>query len=132
VDVRDAARALEILMEKAPNGSQYIISAENASFKSLLTQIAEELKVRPPFISLNPFVANVAIGFSSLSALLLNKKPLLTSEKYLIASTNFEYNNQKFVQDFNFSYLPLKQSIQDICDALEQSLRAGKKFGVLG
>lgn len=132
VDVRDAAKALEILMEKATNGSQYIISAENASFKDLLTQIAKQLHVKPPFISLHPLVAKAAIYYSSASDLLFDKKPLLTAEKYLIASSSFEYSNRKFVQDFNYRFLPLSQTITDSCNALEQSLKAGKEFGVLG
>lgn len=131
VDVRDVAKALEILMEKAESGSQYIISAENHSFKNLLSLIAETLQVPTPSIGLNYPLAKAAILYSSLSSLLLNKKPLLTNDKYLIANSNFKYNNQHFVQDFSFQYIPIKETIKSTCVLLNNSLQKGEKFGIL-
>lgn len=131
VDVRDVAKALEVLMEKAEAGSQYIISAENFSFKSLLILITQSLQVPRPSIKLNYPLAKAAILYSNLSSLLFNKKPLLTLDKYKIANGKFLYDNRRFIQDFSFQYIPIKNTVIDICSLLNESLQKNEKFGVL-
>lgn len=131
VDVRDAAKALEILMDKAEAGTQYIINAANLEFKNLLYQIADELGKKRPSFYLSPTWAKVAIAYSAAHSLFTNKAPLLTPQKYLVASTDFKYSGMLFKTHFSFDFRPLQQTIKDSCAALNNGLKADKQFAIL-
>ncbi|MBX2902283.1 MAG: SDR family NAD(P)-dependent oxidoreductase [Chitinophagales bacterium] len=131
VDVRDAAKALEILMDEAANGTQYIISAENLSFKTLMEKVAEAMQVTPPPFCLGSVIANAVILFSGIASVVFNKKPLLTAEKYLIASTNFKYSNARFTEAFSFRFRPIEDTIKDTATAFNTSTQQGLRFAVL-
>jgi nucleoside-diphosphate-sugar epimerase len=131
VDVRDAAKALEILMERAESGTQFIISAANLTIKELIDKIADKLQAKKPFLQLYPLLAKTLLFTSGLFSMALRKKPLLTSEQYRIASECFRYDNSLFTQTFSYRFIPLEQTLKDCVEAYKKSLEAGKKFSIL-
>lgn len=130
VDVRDVVDCLIVLMEKGVNGEQYIIHADNLSFKDLLQKIAVVLGKRKPSYAVSDSLAKVAVVFEWLKAKITGKRQLLTPEMARLANKEFRYSNQKIVRDFGFQFRPMDETIEDTAKVFLQSKKEGKHFGV--
>jgi dihydroflavonol-4-reductase len=130
VDVRDVVDCLIVLMEKGVNGEQYIIHADNLSFKDLLQKIAVVLGKRKPSFAVSDSLAKVAVVFEWLKAKITGKRQLLTPEMARLANKEFRYSNQKIVRDFGFQFRPMDETIEDTARVFLQSKKEGRHFGV--
>ncbi len=129
VDVRDAADALILLMEKGTNAEQYIVSAENKTFKTLLSEIANALQTKPPFIEVSAPVARIAVIAEWLKAKLTGKRQLLTPEMARLASMEFRFSNEK-VKQLGATFRPVNATIAETAEVFKKSMKEGKRFGV--
>lgn len=121
VDVRDLVRAMHLLMQSTVSGERFIISAENISYKDLLTYIATAFQKQPPTKKVTPFMAALIWRLEKIKAMLTHSKPLLTKETVHTAMTSIYYDNGKFLRQFPaFAYTPLPVTIQRICDYLRK------------
>ncbi len=59
VDVRDVSRAMILLWKENVSNQRFIISAENMSYKDLLTGIARNFGKKPPNRKASPFLAGI-------------------------------------------------------------------------
>ncbi len=130
VDVRDVVDCLILLMEKGMNGEQYIIHAENVSFKDLLQKIAEVLGKKKPSFAVSDSLAKVAVVFEWLKAKITGKRQLLTPEMARLANKQFRYTNQKIVRDFGIKFRSADETIEDTVKVFLQSKKEGKHFGI--
>jgi dihydroflavonol-4-reductase len=130
VDVRDVVECLYRLMQSDISGEKFIVSSENISFRDLIWDIADALKVkRPPYFAgrlLREFVWRA----EAVKGLFSNARPLVTKETAELASMNFRYSNQKIKDELQFNFRPIKQTIADTAACYLKSKQAGKDFGV--
>lgn len=128
VDVNDAANCIYLLGKGDYNGEKFIISSENQSFKNLMWQIADELKVKRPGIRVNGFLLGLIWRFEALRygfARLLGLKrarPLLTRETAKLGRTLFTFSNAKVLNVPGVSFRPLAQSIRETAAAYLKSI----------
>jgi dihydroflavonol-4-reductase len=115
VDVRDVASAMVELMEGRHYGQKFIVSAENLSYRQVFTWIAEAMGKRPPAIKVHPWMGEVAWRLLAVLGLFQRKKPAITKETARSSNRNKSFSSEKLIQQCNFKYIPVKQSIADIC-----------------
>jgi len=130
VDVRDVAESLYLLMESDYTEERFIISSQNLSFRDVMWQMADALKVNRPSIQATGFLRSIAWRLEKIKVLLTGKHPIVTKESANIASVNFAYSNQKFVAAFNYHFRPVSQTITDTANAYLQSVQRGENWGV--
>jgi len=128
VDVRDVAEALVLLMEKGANGEKYILVSENLSYKELIWQVADEMKVRRPSIAAKKWLLTLAWISESVKTIFTKKEPLVTRESAAIAGVSFMYSNEK-IKQLCFSFRPIRTTISDTTKAYLDSKAEQKNFG---
>ncbi|MEM1321707.1 MAG: NAD-dependent epimerase/dehydratase family protein [Bacteroidota bacterium] len=113
VDVRDVARMCLQLMESNIAGERFIAVSENCDYKNLFTMVADSLKKGAPQYQLPNWVGELAWRLIWPVSKLTNTKPLLTREMVQMTAKTYVYSNKKSLDQLNFKYLPLLQTIQE-------------------
>ena len=113
VDVRDVARYMILLMESDISGQRFILNSINLSFKNFQERIAEELDRKKPSILVNPIIQQIAWRLEWVRGLFMrNLNPLITRETAEHSSRIYYYENEKSLKNFEFSYIPIEQTIK--------------------
>ncbi len=115
VDVWDVVKAMHQLMESDINNESFIVSAENLSYKDLLTKIASYLQKKPPHRELKPWMFYPLKPFNTLSKILRGKYLLEPSMIHSLFSQSF-YSSDKLIKTLNFQFIPIDLSIRNIAD----------------
>lgn len=122
VDVQDVVRAMILLMESEVKNEQYIVVAENITFKDLFSRLAILFGKKPPSKKLPKSVMLFISGVDLVFNRLFNTKRRVVKANVLSMFTNTLYNNEKLKKDFKFQYIPtevtLKRVVAEIKDAL--------------
>ncbi|MBL7808331.1 MAG: SDR family NAD(P)-dependent oxidoreductase [Saprospiraceae bacterium] len=124
VDVRDVVRFMVHLLESDQQGERYILNAVNSSHREFFNMIAQELGVKPPPITVGPFLAEVAWRVEWLKEKLLGTTPMATRESARASVTHYTYGNEKSQSVFGFRYLPFEQTVHETA---QQYLEAKKE-----
>lgn len=124
VDVRDVVRFMVHLLESDQQGERYILNAVNSSHREFFNMIAQELGVKPPPITVGPFLAEVAWRVEWLKEKLLGTMPMATRESARASVTHYTYGNEKSQSVFGFRYLPFEQTVHETA---QQYLEAKKE-----
>jgi len=122
VDVEDVAKTMTILMDSTIANQRYILVAENLSFKKLMTRVAEEFNVRPPYIKASRFVLALLWRSNWLWSKITGKKPVFTRASIKAAVKKEYFSNEKIKKDLGFSFKPVDKSIQSICSRFRAGL----------
>ena len=123
VDVRDVANAMISLMNSDIVSQRFIISAENAGYRTVFNTIAEAFNKKSPYKKISPFIAGLVWRLQALKEMFTGKAPLITRETASAALRNSNYNNNKLKQYLpSFGYYSLTETIQHTCAALQQKL----------
>ena len=125
VDIRDVVRFMVLLMESDIQGERYILNGEHLSYKDLLTQIAKAFSKRPPSIKVTPFLRGLAWRLSWLQAKMTGQSPVLTKETANNSSRIFYYDHSKSMGQFDFSYIPINQTIRETAEQFLTSAQSG-------
>jgi len=112
VDVRDVARFLIQYMESERRNERYILSAQNVSYRCLLRWIAEALDQKPPRIKITPWMLPIVWRAARLIAFFNGRPPFITRETATSANQTYYFDHQKSIRDFNFDYIPIKESVR--------------------
>lgn len=119
VDVEDVATAMVILMNSDITSERFIISAENISYRTLFEMIAAAFHKKPPHKKITPFMANAVWRLEAVKSFLTGKKPFITKETARTALAKVSFDNSKLLEAMpSFSYTPLKNSVERICNEL--------------
>jgi len=112
IDVWDVVKAMYLLMESNIINESFILSGYNISYKNLLTEISDSLKVKAPKHLLPKWPLLI---FSYLNAILPVKlKTPLTKKMVKVLYSHTSYSSEKLVQSLNFNFTPFKVSINQI------------------
>ena len=126
VGVEDVAEAAVRLLLSGITEKRFIVNAENRSFQSLFTTVAEGFGKRPPHRYANKGASEVAWRMEALKGVLTGKKPLLSRETAKIAHSYTSFDNRALLEALpGFSYQPLDAVIKKACARYLQAMKEG-------
>ena len=115
VDVKDVVRAMIMLMENNKFGQRYCLNGALISYKELFSLMADNFKVKAPYIKVGKTLSKIAWRVFWILGKLQRKKPLITKETARTATRIYSYSSNKIVKDLNFKFTPIEESIKEIC-----------------
>jgi nucleoside-diphosphate-sugar epimerase len=123
VDVEDVAKSMIRLMESEIKGQRFLINAENWNYKDLFKEIANQSGTNPPAIEARPWMLGIAWRGAKIGSLITGKHCGLTKATARSSVKSHHYSNEKIKQAIGIDFKPIKQSIQEICNALKEKHR---------
>ena len=126
VGVEDCAEAAVRLLFSDLNEKRFIVNAENRSFQSLFTVIAQCFGKKPPHRYANRSLSELAWRLEKLKSLLTGKKALLSKETAKIAHSQTSFDNSALLAALpGFNFTPLDDVIQKACAQYQQAMKQG-------
>jgi dihydroflavonol-4-reductase len=80
VDVRDVVRGMINLMDTTITAEQFIVSAENKTYREFFALMAEALNKKPPSVYATPFKSKLACTMDALISKLTGRNRLITPD----------------------------------------------------
>lgn len=121
VDAEDICKIMIMLMESNVSAERFIVSAENKSYQDLFFMIADAFEKKRPYKRVTPFLASIVWRVEKIKSWFTYKDPLVTKETAATALAVSNFDNRKLLETLSdFRYMPLKESIEDICNVLEK------------
>lgn len=118
VDAADVSRAMIMLMNSQVTGERFILSAENKTYRSVFTTMADAFGKRPPFRKVSPLLAALVWRIERLKSYFTGEDPLLTKETAETAQQVVYFDNSKLLKAFpDFSYRPIDETIKSCCES---------------
>ena len=126
VGVEDTAELAVRLLFSDINEQRFIVNAENRSFLSLFTAMAEGFGKRAPRRQANKFLSEVAWRMEAVKGALTGSKPLLSQETAKIAHSRTSFENRALLQAVpGFAYQPLDGVVKKACIRYQQAMKEG-------
>lgn len=126
VGVDDVVNAAVSLLFSNVNEKRFIVNAENRSFQSLFTTIAEGFGKKPPHRLANKTLSEIAWRVEALKGALTGNKPLLSRETAKISHSQTSIDNSALLAAIpGFAYTPLDTVIEKACASYQQAMKAG-------
>lgn len=111
VDVKDVARIMIALMESNYTAERYIINAESWTYDKLLTEISNQLDVKPPHIELKSWMMPAILLNNYIKQLIGSKANPLTKQLLRNAFSKKKYENAKIKNAIEIDFRPIEQTI---------------------
>lgn len=124
VDVRDVVKIMLVLMSSDSVAERYIVVSENLSYRKVFDFIAHGLDISRPQKEAQPWQANILWRVEDLRSKIFGSKPLITKETAQSAMSTYYYDNSKIKEAFNFTFLPMEQSLKEITAFYLQDTKA--------
>lgn len=123
VDVKDVVKAMILLMDEVnfenSKNQRYLLNAEDLSYENVFNQIADALvKPRPKHFASN-LLLNMVWRVAKMGSLITRKPSMITRETVANSNMIFNFDGRKIVQQFNFKYLPISESIKQTATFLK-------------
>lgn len=116
VDVKDVVRAMMTLMDNNKFGQRYCLNGALISYKDLFTLMADNFKVKAPYIKVGKLLSEIAWRIFWILGKIQGKKPLITKETARTATRKYSYSSAKIIKELNFQFTPIDKSIKYICE----------------
>jgi len=116
VDVRDVSQIMIRMMESSVSGERFILSSENRTYQEIFRLIAQYLGKSAPSVNIPPWLSGIAWRAEAIRCLFAGGKPSVTREMAVSASQVYAYCNEKVKQRLNYTFIPVEQSIREICE----------------
>ena len=117
VDVRDAARAHILALEKARPGERYIVGGENVTLKQLLDKLAALTGLPSPSMRVPHSVAMAFAAFDeTITGKLRGKEPRATVESVKMGKKKMWASSEKAKRDLGYSPSPVDAALQRAID----------------
>lgn len=116
VDVKDVVRAMIMLMENNKFGQRYCLNGTLISYQNLFKLMADNFKVKAPYIKVGKFLSEIAWRVFWLIGKIKGKKPLITKETARTATRRYSYSSAKIIKELNFTFTPIEESVREICE----------------
>lgn len=114
VDVRDVSKAMINLMESDIINERYILVSENVSFKQFFEYIADVFHKPHATFKVNKTLASIGWRILKVTGFLTNKRPFITKETAIAATSKYYYSNEKIKKALNMEFIPIKKTVEDI------------------
>ena len=120
VDVRDVCRSSIELMERSFYGKRYILVSENAHSGTVLGLVAKEYGKKPPRYVAGPLLLSFGVFASTIWGFLTGTTPQLTKSTIRSVQNPDRFSNERLKTTLNYAFIPLDQTIKDICNHLKK------------
>ena len=126
VDVKDVAAIMLQLMDSDITAQRFIVSATNKSYQQIFNLIATAFNKKLPYKKVTPFLAKIVWRLEAFKSIISGKAPLVTKETTTSALAKVYFDNSKLKQFLpSFTYLPIEDSITQICAVFQQKINNG-------
>jgi len=116
VDAADVATTMVLLMKSDIAAERYILSAENKSYRSIFTEMAQAFGKKPPTRKVNPTLAAIVWRIEKIKSCITGKEALLTKETAETAQQKVNFDNSKILNALpGFAFKPVSQTISESC-----------------
>ena len=112
VDVRDVAKLMVLLMHSPTKNERFLVSSENVSFRQLSAMIAAIAGAREPSVSASKLMTDIAWRLAAAKSFFTRKKPDFDKDTARIAQSTTIYSNEKIASALNFTFIPVRQSLE--------------------
>ncbi len=120
VDVRDVANAVYLTLKSNIVAERYIINGHKVLYKDFFSAIAKRFDKKPPTIEIKKNMALVGYYILRLFIPWILKKKFINKETIIISSSDFNYDNSKFIKQFEYSYTPWQDSVAWVCSNIDK------------
>ncbi|MDP5168938.1 MAG: NAD-dependent epimerase/dehydratase family protein [Bacteroidia bacterium] len=122
VGVEDVARAIILVLQhdELENGAQFLLNAENLSFRELFTHIAISLGKKPPSRKLPRWPTMLVATISEWLSLISNKAPIVTRESMKSGFYSRKFDGSK-IESLGLAYTPIKEVIAKAASVYRES-----------
>jgi dihydroflavonol-4-reductase len=123
IDVRDAAKAMILLMESEISGERFVLNSQNLGQKEILdyARLAMDRKIYP--IRISKKVLAIVCQLEKLRSGFTGKEIFLTNENIGSVTSKNYYSSDKFINKFNFQFIPIKDSMEFTFQVLKKLKR---------
>jgi len=115
VDIHDVVSIMLKLMESDLQDERYILISENLSYKDFFVKVATQLKVKPPKKEASKLLLSIVWRLDWFRSALRNKRRRLTKNASKSITTISNYSNIKIVNDLNYKFKTIDESIDQTC-----------------
>lgn len=121
VDVCDVANAAYLTLKSNIVAQRYIIGGHKIAYKDFFTAIAIGFGKKAPTIEIKRNIALAGYYVLRLFIPWILQKKFINKETIVISSSNFNYDNSKFIAQFDYKYQPWQQTVAWVCGQLDTS-----------
>lgn len=131
VDVRDVARSVLYALESSVENQRIIISAENISYKDLLTKIASALQVTPPSKEIPAYLVKVYKLIDPILEKLKLQYKGVSAQQIVSLQYPSQYSSELSKEIFGMEYRPIQDTIEETATKYLESQKLNTEFGIL-
>lgn len=118
--VHEVAKAHLNAVDKGKNANNYILSGEDCTLVSFITEIARVSGKRKVPRKIPDTVLKILARYQTFQSFFTGKKPDLTPELVkLMTRKNISYSSQKALDELGYKIIPMKQSVKDCYEWLK-------------
>jgi dihydroflavonol-4-reductase len=114
VSVEDVIIIMYQLMNNTISGERFTIISENIDYKTLSFCIAENLKVKPPYLYAKPWMTSLASKIDWLLSIVLFQKRQLPSSMVESLHSTTQFSNKKIKETLSYKFQPIHELIKEI------------------
>ena len=119
VNVKDVVACMIKLMTSHTRDEQFILVAENYTYKQLFSEIQQGYNINKTLKPVNPLLLNIAFVLDYLKGLFTGKRSL-SKATLEAANKTLIYDNAKVINELDFKFTPVKETIEEICKPIAQ------------
>lgn len=109
--VDDVTRGFETALDRAPNGSAYILGGDNRTLTDVFRIFQEQTGIAPPKLRI-PYWAGRLVGrLQRYRAELTGREPELTDEVVRIYAREWAYSSRRAEEELDYTITPLEEGI---------------------
>jgi nucleoside-diphosphate-sugar epimerase len=123
VTVNDVVKSMINLMESSIKNDQFVLVAENLSFKTVFSEIAKAFGKKKPKIKITKFRSAVLWRIDKIWSFITNSKPILTKKSAQSLHTKSYYSSDKIIKELDFKFEKISASIKSICELYKNNLK---------
>lgn len=121
VDVRDVASAMyQLLHDEKALGQRYVLVSENMNMKDFMHTTAARMKKTKARFRVQPWMAEAAWIFFALKQWITGKEASITRETARASLNHYYYSSAKILTQTGFTFIPIDQTLQYICEKFIQ------------
>lgn len=113
VGVRDVAEIAVKAMDSPVENEQYILVAENLSFKEVLTMAAVSLKKSPPQKSLKPWMVYIGWLFQAIASTMFGTRKQISKRDHKSLFEHSLYSNEKVKNELTYNFTPVIEVVAE-------------------
>lgn len=121
VDVRDVAKAIQLLLERDKDGDRFLLSGNNIPYQKLLGQMTKAFGHQAPKKKLSYLFARWLARIEKIRSWLTGTPPLLTRETVLATYQQLVYDNSHSETELGLRYRNLEETIEQTVAVYEQT-----------